>query len=150
MSNCIICNKRISKGTYFCDDCLSEEIGQPPNPPKLGLLSWLVSLPFQAQTGPLPRYGTDAEKQQWVIQRVDQIMIRFPNLPVEPVVDRVCCQAGLESPLVRKKTLLQYQSLKAKKNMRLWAPLDVVLQPALPLLILAIGMLGLFLLALSS
>jgi predicted nucleic acid-binding Zn ribbon protein len=150
MSKCIVCNKRISKGDYFCDECLKEEIGEPPKQRMFGLLSWLVHLPFQVQ---VIRFGThwtsDEERLQWTAQRVDRITDRWPQIPTEQVVDRICMRAGLEGPMARTQVLTALQSIKEKKNSPLWAPWDIVFQPGIQILIIAVGLLGLFLLASS-
>jgi len=148
MSRWIVCNKRIPKGRYFCDECLKEEVGEPPKQGKLGLLSWLVFLPFQAVNFST-HWTSDREKRQWAVRKADKITTRFPHIPIDRVVDRVCMRVGLTDEAARDQVLSELQSIKAKKNSPLWAPWDVVFQPGIQVLIVAAGLLSLFLFAIS-
>jgi hypothetical protein len=91
----------------------------------------------------------DEERLRWTVQRVDRITDRWPQIPTEQVVNRICMRAGLEGPMARTQVLTALQSIKEKKNSPLWAPWDIVFQPGIQILIIAVGLLGLFLLASS-
>jgi hypothetical protein len=148
MSRCIVCNKQISDGAYFCNECLRKEVGEPPKQGGLGLLSWLIFSPFRASNFASSWIGDD-EKLQWVVEAVDLVTTRFPVVPTEAAVDLFCTSVGLEGEAVREQALLELEIFKAEKNAPLWAPWDIVFQPGIQVLIAIAGLLSLFLLAVS-
>jgi len=123
-------------------------MGESPKQGKLGILSWLVLSPFQVVDFST-RWLDDKEKLQQVVQRADKITTRFPQIPPAYVVDRICTRVGLEGEATREQALVELRRIKANKNGPIWAPWDIVFQPGIQFLIIAAGLLGLFLLATS-
>lgn len=147
MSTCIVCNKQIRDGAYFCTDCLREQIGDPPK--RQGPSFWLLLTfsPFHAADFNFhTNWQNDDDKRQWVAQGVDVITVRFPQIPIIPMVDVMCTLVGLEPDANRPFVLEWLDVIRANKDAPLWAPWDIVLQPGFQSLILAIAVLGLFML----
>lgn len=142
---CVACNRRISKRSYFCEECLREEIGEPPKRTVPGLLSQLVLLPFRMIS---PVRDRD-DRLRWAVQRMKAITKRYPRLPsdrISSINDTVCAHVGLNDDADRRYVLSEVRRIKLNKNGPVWAPWDIVLQPGGSFLLITIGILGLILL----
>jgi hypothetical protein len=154
MSKCIVCNKQIPRKAYFCEECLAEQVGAPPKRGKLRPLSRLLLLPFYAMDFFVPWTGEDEKPHEWVAHRAYTIKTLFPQVPSTAAVDGICNLAGFESPQIREQSLhilreIEFGRISVTKKGIERAPWDIVFQPGIQILIIAMGLLGLFLLASS-
>lgn len=137
---CVVCNKKIPGKHYFCDDCLKEKIGKPPRRKKPGLLSLLFLLPFHMLSA-----SDDSEKLRWAVRRMGKITTDYPNLSLESkyrIARTICSHIGLNNEEARRYILAEAQRIKLDKDGSVYAPWDVVLQPALSILFILIWLLG--------
>jgi len=141
MSRCVICNREIRKGSYFCEHCLESEIGEPFRIRRSGLLSLLSLLPFSTADHP-PEWLSVEQKLEWVVSRTERIELRFPDVDSQVVVRRLCRRVGLGGAY-QTEALNDLAQRKDKKNGPLWAPSDIVVQPGVAILALFASVLGL-------
>lgn len=127
MSKCIVCNKSIKKGGYFCEDCLKEEVGPLPN----RLDHWrtiILSLsPFSASNYLL--HWTADERLRWAVNVSDRITTTYPQLSETTVVDNVCRYANLNTELNQQSVLNALKEIRNNRRGPKWSPADVIFQP---------------------
>ncbi len=153
MSRCIVCNKQISKKAYFCEECLKEQVGEPPKSTRTHLLSWLLLLPFSVIVKDFftPWTGKDEEPHKWVARKAHVLTTTFPQITPAQAINGICSIAGFSSTRIRERSLqafreIEFERISTTKKGIERAPWDVVFQPSIQILIIAVGLLGLFLL----
>ena len=151
MSRCIACNKPIQNKTYFCEDCLREQIGDPPRRRGPSLLSWLVLLPFHTFNFFVPLTQQSSEAHEWVAERAHLITTLRPQFTPPEAIDLVCQLAGFNSETLREQSLrvyrqIEFNQISVTKRGIERAPWDIVLQPGLQALMLVVAMLSLLVL----
>jgi hypothetical protein len=146
MSRCIVCNKRVAEGNYFCHKCLKEQVGEPPKRSRFSI--WSLFSPFSAAQFTIPG-DNDQEISRWLVQEAYRLTEHHPTMSPEAAIITLCENKGIDSETIHQTALAELTRLIALKKGPEWAPWDIILQPGIQLLVLALGALGLILLLLG-
>lgn len=133
MTKCVVCNRELKQGQYFCEDCLEKEIGPLPGRKKRRL-SWLVFSPFQTTYTPPPYDINDI--LNWAVKIVPKMVERF-GLSVHDAAAAYCNFYKLDKKYIQQ-ILIRLLARKDDRDGPLWAPWDFILQPVTLLLLLSL------------
>lgn len=134
MSRCVVCNRKIGVGQYFCDTCLEREV-EKPFKKKKNLVSWLIFSPFQARNIVSDPWRNMGEALDWVVKSAPRVVTQF-GVSLETAVDGLCDLVGVDKQAHRSGILARLQKSNDNRNGPIWAPSDLILQPASALFLL--------------
>ncbi len=145
MSRCVVCNREILEKAYFCDDCLREQRGTLRKPRRPSLLPRLVMLPFHTLDYSVP-ITSDGDESAKILQ---EISLAYPGIDLELVASHAGIsvqylgQLGMSNPPALQNLISRWLTdlgwtMDNVPGIR-EAPWDIVLQPALFALVLAVG-----------
>lgn len=134
MARCVVCNQKIGAGKYFCDSCLEKEVGKPLQRRRKPF-SWLAFFPFQANNVTPDPWRNMGEALDWVAKSAPKVVAEF-GVPLEKAVDGLCDLVGVDKQTYRPRILARLQGNNDSRNGPVWAPPDLVLQPASALFVL--------------
>lgn len=140
MANCVVCNKKIPKGSFFCDQCLEEEIDHRPLSRKLGLLSLIRFSPFAAHFS--PKIDIAGQLKVVVENNYNQIRSRWPQIGQTDALKIAYRRARHQFDQLSDAAYQQLQNVISIKRGPERAPWElVVAQPAIAMLSIAMALL---------
>jgi hypothetical protein len=124
MANCVVCNRKIPKGEFFCRNCLKEESRRKARPSRLGLRFLASLFPFSAiDTGELEINARDLMES--LVKLIRQQYSDISLEQAQALAEEYCARQENQTQELSER----YQEIRRNKPGGLRAPHDLILQP---------------------